>query len=465
MAAASAFSRRIDSSISAVCWPLSTRPPWLTRRAPAAHWSHGNPVDIIGDADAAPVCGCPGGHPRRRGHRCGSGPELPTALASSPDPPRPVATIERDRAKGVAKSLSLAVWLGEDSSGASLSTPHASRTYATEADAVRGFVHLVRYRDAQSELMARRPTSSGRLRSPIRRAARRSWRSAIAEGRTMAGPAGSDGPAARTRSRPLPSRSPRPPTMRSRLARPFIAEGGTVAVKILSPEIVAQVRHRRRAARSDDRVGRGRCGRRHLQRAGRLKPGARMTGVPCSRWSGAPRRRIDHRHVGRSHLRPGDHVRARRHGGGSDQRQVARPAAARSEAGRGLIARTRVSRLLQGYRDVPAADDHAVALTLVKLASSSPICRKSASSTSTRSWPTRRRHRARRPRDRRAGRPPARAGHPLAMRPYPREWEREFEVETLARLVRPVRPEDEAIFLTSSTGDAERTCGCGSSRR
>ena len=33
-----------------------------------------------------------------------------------------------------------------------------------------------------------------------------------------------------------------------------------------------------------------------------------------------------------------------------------------------LVARTRVSRLLKAYRDVPAADEHAVALVLVKLA-------------------------------------------------------------------------------------------------
>src|SRR5213595_931959 len=33
-----------------------------------------------------------------------------------------------------------------------------------------------------------------------------------------------------------------------------------------------------------------------------------------------------------------------------------------------LIARTRVSRILKAYRDVPAADEHAVALVLVKLA-------------------------------------------------------------------------------------------------
>src|SRR5208282_5310251 len=38
------------------------------------------------------------------------------------------------------------------------------------------------------------------------------------------------------------------------------------------------------------------------------------------------------------------------------------------ELARGLIARTRVSRILKAYRNVPAADQDAVALLLVKLA-------------------------------------------------------------------------------------------------
>jgi acetyltransferase len=115
-----------------------------------------------------------------------------------------------------------------------------------------------------------------------------------------------------------------------------------------------------------------------------------------------------------------------------------------------LIARTRVSRILKAYRDVPAADEHAVALVLVKLAQLAadlpevreldinPFlsdrdgviavdARVVVAAVAARKG----------------------KGHPrFAVRPYPREWEREFQARDGRRvLVRPVRPEDEEIFL------------------
>ena len=63
-----------------------------------------------------------------------------------------------------------------------------------------------------------------------------------------------------------------------------------------------------------------------------------------------------------------DRVRPRRHRGRDHQRQGAGAAAARPATGpRSLIERTRVSRLLRAYRDVPAVKEDAVAMVLVKL--------------------------------------------------------------------------------------------------
>jgi acetyltransferase len=121
------------------------------------------------------------------------------------------------------------------------------------------------------------------------------------------------------------------------------------------------------------------------------------------------------------------------------------------ELARGLIARTRVSRVLQAYRNVPAADTNAIALLLVKLAQLAadvpelreldlnPVLADQngliavdariavAPLDLTRRGPS---------------------GHPrFAIRPYPKEWERHTALRDGTKiLVRPVRPEDEALY-------------------
>ena len=93
-----------------------------------------------------------------------------------------------------------------------------------------------------------------------------------------------------------------------------------------------------------------------------------------------------------------------------------------------LIGRTRIARVLKAYRDVPAADETGVALVLVKLAQLAADLPEIRDSTSTRcsptstasSWSTR----ASRSRRSAAAQRGAR-GHPrFAVRPYPKEWER-----------------------------------------
>jgi acetyltransferase len=121
------------------------------------------------------------------------------------------------------------------------------------------------------------------------------------------------------------------------------------------------------------------------------------------------------------------------------------------ELARALIARTRVSRVLQAYRDVPAADTDAVALLLVKLAQLAadlpelreldlnPVLADQngliAVDARVAVAPLER-----------ARRGPA--GHPrFAIRPYPKEWERHLALRDGTRLfVRPVRPEDEPLY-------------------
>jgi acetyltransferase len=116
-----------------------------------------------------------------------------------------------------------------------------------------------------------------------------------------------------------------------------------------------------------------------------------------------------------------------------------------------LMARTRVSRILKAYRDVPAVDENAIALVLVKLAQLAadfPQVREvdlnplladenGLAAVDTRialapADPVR----------------PGPSGHPrFAIRPYPKQWERHVALaDGTAVFVRPVRPEDEPLY-------------------
>jgi acetyltransferase len=115
-----------------------------------------------------------------------------------------------------------------------------------------------------------------------------------------------------------------------------------------------------------------------------------------------------------------------------------------------LIGRTRVSRVLKAYRDVPAADEAALALVLVKLAQLAadiPAVRELdinpllvdadgvvALDARVAVAPSRQLHRGR--------------GHPrFAILPYPKEWEHTIVLaDGREAFVRPVRPEDDAMF-------------------
>jgi acetyltransferase len=114
---------------------------------------------------------------------------------------------------------------------------------------------------------------------------------------------------------------------------------------------------------------------------------------------------------------------------------------------RDLIERTRVSRLLRAYRDVPAVKQDAVAMVLVKLAQMAadipeigeldinPLLADEAGVLAVDArvvvGPTERKF---------AGSGPAN----FAVRPYPSRWQRHIEVKDGWRVfVRPIRPEDE----------------------
>ena len=117
---------------------------------------------------------------------------------------------------------------------------------------------------------------------------------------------------------------------------------------------------------------------------------------------------------------------------------------------RDLIERTRVSRLLRAYRDVPAVKQDAVAMVLVKLAQMAadipeireldinPLLADEAAC-----WRSMRASRSGASSENFA----ARARPNFAVRPYPSQWQRHIEVKDGWRVfVRPIRPEDEPLI-------------------
>ena len=111
-----------------------------------------------------------------------------------------------------------------------------------------------------------------------------------------------------------------------------------------------------------------------------------------------------------------------------------------------MIRATRISRLLQGYRDRPAADLDAIALTLVKLShlvttlgrvvelDINPLLADASGVVALDA--------------RIVVRPGGREERPLAIRPYPQQLEREIETRSGQRLkLRPIRPEDEKAVV------------------
>ena len=124
---------------------------------------------------------------------------------------------------------------------------------------------------------------------------------------------------------------------------------------------------------------------------------------------------------------------------------------------RDLIARTRVSRILKAYRNVPAADENVIALMLVKLAQLAadipeireldlnPLLADKDGLVAVDARV------AVAPFDRKVRGP---SGHPrFAIRPYPKEWERRITLrDGKAILVRPIRPEDEPLYAPFFAG-------------
>jgi acetyltransferase len=415
-------------------------------------WSRANPVDIAGDADAARYVAA--------FEELLEDPEndailvmnVPTALVSAEAAATSIAASTQAYCNRWLRPKPIfAVWLG--TSDATTPVFEAARipSYATESDAVGGFMHLVRYREALEALMAT-PPSLPQDFTPDVRAARAVVASAVQQGRMWLDPIECTRLLAAYAIPIAPAELARNTDEAAAAAEQFLTKGLGVVAKILLPDIV----HKSEVGGVRLNLTSERAVREAvpdiLARARAAKPGARIIGVTI------------HPMVLRLNAREliagiaddptfGPVIVFGR--GGTAVEVIGDKALALPpldlELARGLIARTRVSRVLQAYRNVPAADTNAIALLLVKLAQLAadvpelreldlnPVLADQngliavdariavAPLDLTRRGPS---------------------GHPrFAIRPYPKEWERHTALRDGTKiLVRPVRPEDEALY-------------------
>ncbi|HZW54529.1 MAG TPA: acetate--CoA ligase family protein, partial [Candidatus Elarobacter sp.] len=326
-------------------------------------WSRSNPVDIIGDADADRYAAAL--------DVLLSSPDsdallvlnVPTALASATATATRVAeTVTAYRTRVYGARPVLAVWVGEDEAAAQVFDAARIPHYPTETDAVRGFMHLVRYREAQDALMETPPSlpehftrEEGTAREVVKRALadKRGWLDPLEVARVFAAYAIPITPVALARDAEEAAAA----------AAPFLAAGEKVVVKIFSRDIVhkSDVGGVRLNLANEGAV---RAASEEIIASARAaKPDARIEGVTIQPMIIRPKAR--ELLVGLADDPTFGPVVAFGWGGTAvatiDDKALALPPLDLNLA-RDLIARTRVARLLRAYRNVPAAREDEVAL-------------------------------------------------------------------------------------------------------
>jgi acetyltransferase len=434
---------------------LATLSPATTQALNAALppiWSGANPVDIAGDADPTRYAKALEILLDDRDNDAILVMNVPTALASAAEAAKSVVAVTRQHCNTLvpAKPV-LAVWVGGDPEACAAFDAAGIPNYATESEAVGGFMHLVRYRQAIDALMAT-PPSLPQDFAPDVVAAKRVIDKALSEGRAWLDPVEITQLFDAYALPVTPARLAPDPDAAVAAASPFLAAGQSVVLKIQSPDIIhkSDVDGVRLNLRDADAV-REAAGD-ILSHAKALRPDARIAGVTVFPMIARP---------GARELIAGiaddptfGPVIAFGQGGIAveivSDKALALPPLDLGLA-RELIGRTRVSRLLKAYRNVKAADETALALTLVKLAQLAadlPQVREVDLN------PLLVDHEGVIALDARVAIAPVAQvrpgpiGHPrFAIRPYPKEWERSVTLrDGRAVLIRPIRPEDEALY-------------------
>lgn len=415
-------------------------------------WSKANPIDIIGDADAGRYQAAMEAVLDDPGVDAVLVMNCPTALASSADAARAVIdTLTRRRDAGKALKPVLTNWLGEATAreARALFSSANIATYESPHDAVRSFAHRRNHAKALDALM-RSPPSLPQDFSVDTQAARRAMAEAQAAGRTVLSEPEAKAvlaaygiPIARTEIA-------RDAAEVGEIAARLLRDSAAVAVKVLSDSIshksdvggvALDLMTPEEARRAAEEIA---------AKVARLRPGAVVRGFTVQDMVRRPRAHelilgiADDAIFGPTVL----------FGAGGTAVEVIRDTAVALppldlKLARDLVGETRVSRLLAGYRDRAPADMDAIALALMRvcqLVTDLPVItgvdinplladEKGVIALDARievNWSH-------------AG---LAAPNPrFAIRPYPKNWEKDITTEAGQRLLlRPIRPTDEKPY-------------------
>ena len=344
----------------------------------------------------------------------------------------------------------LAVWVGADQSISDLLSGAGIPNYQTGGDAVLGFMHLVRHREVV-EALAQVPPAMPSEFTPDADAARQIVAAALADGRSWLDPIEVKRLFDAYEIAVVPTFAAADAEEAVAHANAIFAQGSTVVLKIMSRDIVhkSDVGGVVLNLTSVDAVRKATT--EILARARSLRPEARISGVMVQAM--VVRAKARELILGLADDPTFGTVVVFGRGGTAveiiNDKALALPPLDLHLA-RSLIERTRVSRLLRAYRDVPAVKPDAVAMVLVKLAQMAadipeirgldinPLLADEAGVLAVDA-----RVAIGRVERKFRGSGPAN----FAVRPYPSQWQRHIEVKDGWRVyVRPIRPEDEPLI-------------------
>jgi len=400
-------------------------------------WSHGNPVDMIGDADASDY---------RKVLQVlladpGVGAVLVMNAPSAIAPPEIAARGIVDSVRQ-AKIPVLTCWIGGEAAGRArrIFAEAEIPTYNTPENAVRAFLHIVRYRRNQ-EILMQVPPSAPTEFTPTPGAARSVTEKALTEGRELLTEPEAKQVLAAYGIPVVETRVAATPAEAAALAEEI---GFPVALKILSPDITHKSDVGGVALGLDTLEEVRGAAEAMNHRIAKHFPDAQRTGFTVQKMAQRP-----HAHeliVGMTTDSMFGPVILFGRGGTAVEvigdRAVALPPLNMSLA-RHLISRTQVFKLLKGYRDRAPADFDAICLTLTQL---SQLIVDRPEILELDINPLFADDRGVLALDARVRVAPSAVGGAkrLAIRPYPRELEETIRLPSGREVfVRPIRPEDQ----------------------
>lgn len=330
-------------------------------------WSHGNPVDMVGDASPEDYQRAVDAIMGDRGVDGILAIHCPSAVSSGVESARAVVEAVRRRRREVGRETAvLASWIGEGAAEGArrLFLENGIPSYETPTQAVRGFMQMVRHRKSREALMETPPSAPDGF-EPQTETARSTIAKALGEGRCWLMEPEAKSlleayriPVVETRFAATPEEASwKAAGLRMPLVLKVVSEdilhksdAGGVVMGLRNPEEV-------------------------LEHARAMMERLRVQ-VPQARISGFTVQPEEHRHqaweliVGAAQDPLFGPVILFGHGGTAvevinDQALGLPPL--NMKLARDMMDGTRVIRLLRGYRDVPPADIEAVAFTLVKI--------------------------------------------------------------------------------------------------